>query len=220
MATEALIVRKRRAVWGTRNGMLLAAALISSAVAWWLIAWPVATLSNGAVHKGHYALTFAHMVGGTGMLFLGGLNLYLAACKDHYRLHRRVGQSYLAFGAFGAIVAVVVTLSPAHKAAGSPVLTSVSVSLTTLATAWLCFAALGWRAARNRRFTAHGQMMIRSYVLVWSFVFCRIVSRFVEVDDSYFIWLSWVGPILACEMVLQWGEGTRKVPRHAGGPTG
>ena len=135
-------------------------------------------------------------------------------------LHRRVGQSYLAFGAFGAIVAVIVTLSPAHKAAGSPVLTSVSVSLTTLATAWLCFAALGWRAARNRRFTAHGQMMVRSYVLVWSFVFCRIVSRFVEVDDSYFIWLSWVGPILACEMVLQWGEGARKVPRHAGGPTG
>lgn len=213
MASEALPIRKRRALWGTRYGLLLAAALLSSALAWWMIAWPVATLSNGAAHRGHYALTFAHMVGGTGMLFLGGLNLYLAARKDHYPLHRRVGQAYLAFGAFGAIVAIFVTLSPAHKAAGGPILTSISVSLTTLATAWLCFAALGWRAARNRRFAAHGQMMIRSYVLVWSFVFCRIVSRFAAVDDSYFIWLSWVGPILICEMVLQWDEGARKAAR-------
>ena len=220
MASEALVVRKRRVVWGTRNGMLLAAALISSAVAWWLIAWPVAVLSNGAEHTGHYALTFAHMVGGTGMLFLGGLNLYLAACKDRFPLHRLVGKTYLAFGALGSIVAVAVTLSPAHKAAGSSVLTSISVSLTTLSVAWLCFAALGWRAARNRRFTAHAHMMIRSYVLVWSFVFCRIVSRFVEVDDSYFIWLSWVGPMLLCEMVLQWGEGAKKAPRHAAAAEG
>jgi hypothetical protein len=35
------------------------------------------------------------MVGGTGMLFLGGLNLYLAARKDHYALHRWVGRAYL-----------------------------------------------------------------------------------------------------------------------------
>lgn len=211
MASEALVVRKRRAVWGTRNGVLLAAALISSAVAWWMIAWPVATLSNADKHPGHFALTFAHMVGGTGMLMLGGLNLYLAACKDHYRLHRWVGQAYLAFGTFGAIVAIVITLGPAHKAAGAPMLTSTSASLATLASAWLCFAALGWRAARNRRFTAHGHMMVRSYVLVWSFVFCRIASRVIDIDGDAFIWLSWVGPILLCEMVLQWGEGARKV---------
>lgn len=215
MASEALPVRKRRAVWGTRNGVLLAAALISSAVAWWMIAWPVATLSNMDKHTGHFALTFAHMVGGTGMLFLGGLNLYLAACKDHYRLHRRVGQAYLAFGTFGAVVAIIVTLSTAHKAAGSPILTSASTSLATLATAWLCFAALGWRAALNRRFTAHGHMMVRSYVLVWSFVFCRIASRVIDIDGDAFIWLSWVGPILLCEMVLQWDDGARKVSRRA-----
>jgi hypothetical protein len=75
MASEALPVRKQRALWGTRNGALLAAALLSGAVAWWMIAWPVAMLSNVAAHQGHFALTFAHMVGGTAMLFLGGLNL-------------------------------------------------------------------------------------------------------------------------------------------------
>src|ERR1044072_1112082 len=102
MATDAVQLRKRRALWGTRNGMLLAAAILSSAVAWWMIAWPVATVSNIARHQGHFALTFAHMVGGTGMLFLGGLNLYLAARNDRFKLHRRVGQAYLAFGTFGA----------------------------------------------------------------------------------------------------------------------
>jgi hypothetical protein len=215
MATEAVQVRKRRALWGTRNGLLLAAAILSSAVAWWMIAWPVATLSNTASHRGHFALTFAHMVGGSGMLFLGGLNLYLAARNDNYRLHRRVGQAYLGFGAFGAIVAMIITSSPAHKTAGSPILTNATVSLLTLATAWLCFAALGWRAVRNRRFTSHAHWMVRSYVLVWSFVFCRIASRVIDLDGDAFIWLSWVGPLLVCEMVLQWADGAAKAPRRA-----
>ena len=218
MATEALTGRKRRSLWATRNGMLLAAALLSSAIAWWMIAWPVATLSNMPSHKGHFALTFAHMVGGTGMLFLGGLNLYLATRNDRFPLHRRVGQAYLLFGTFGATMAMIITSSTAHKTPGGPILTSSTISLLTLASAWLCFAALGWRAARNRRFTSHAHWMVRSYVLVWSFVFCRIASRISNIDDigggEAFIWLSWIGPLLVCEMVLQWGEGSRKSPRR------
>ena len=214
MATEAVQARKR-SLWVSRNGVLLALALISSAAAWWLIAWPVATLSNIPRHQGHFALTFAHMVGGTGMLFLGGLNLYLAARNDSYKLHRRVGQAYLIFGTFGAIMAIIITSTPAHKSAGSPILTTATVSLLTLASAWLCFAALGWRAALNRRFTSHGQWMVRSYVLVWSFVFCRLASRVVPLGEDAFIWLSWVGPLLICEMVLQWNDGARKLPRRA-----
>ena len=82
-----------------------------------------------------------------------------------------------------------------------------------IAAAAIASAALGWRAALNRRFASHGQWMIRSYVLVWSFVFCRIASRVIDLDGNAFIWLSWVGPILVCEMVLQWDEGARKAPR-------
>lgn len=211
----------RRAFWGTRNGLLLAAALLTSAIAWWMIAWPVATFSNVAQHQGHFTLTFAHMVGGTGMLFLGGLNLYLAARKDAFSLHRRIGQSYLLVGSFGAIVALVITLSPAHKTAGGPILTNATVSLVILASAWLSFAALGWRAAKNRRFASHADWMIRSYVLVWSFVFCRIASRVSNIDDlgngEAFIWLSWVGPLIICEIALQWPQGSKKM--RSSGPT-
>lgn len=57
--------------------------------------------------------------------------------------------------------------------------------------------------------------MIRSYVLVWSFVFCRIASRVSSIGDlgdgQAFIWLSWVGPLIVCEVFLQWPEGSRKV---------
>ena len=213
MADEAPIAPRRR-IWATRNGLLLAAALLTSMVAWWMIAWPVAILAKAADHRGHFLLTFAHMVGGTGMLLLGGINLYLAARKDRFPLHRRTGQAYLVVGAFGAIVALVLALSPAHKAAPAPLLTNTSVSLTLLALAWLAFAGVGWRAARNRRFDSHADWMIRSYVLVWSFVFCRIASRVSDIDQlgdgEAFIWLSWVGPLIVCELVLQWPRGSRR----------
>lgn len=207
----------RLSLWKTRKGILLGAALLSSAVAWWMIALPVATISNVASHEGHFVLTFAHMVGGSGMMLLGGLNLYLAARKDQFALHRRVGQGYLGFGTFGAVLALVITLSPAHKIANGPILTNSTVSLSVLASAWLCFAALGWRAARNRRFASHGEWMVRSYVLVWSFVFCRVASRITNIGElgngEAFIWLSWVGPLILCEMLLQWPHGSSKARR-------
>lgn len=206
--------RKTRGFWLTGFGLLLLAALISSLVAWWMIAWPVATLSNLDAHQGHFALTFAHMLGGTGMLFLGGLNLYLAARRDRFALHRRVGRYYLLLGSFGAVVAMAITLLPAHKAAGAPVLTNTTLSLLMLGSAWLCFAALGWRAAKNRQFATHTDCMIRSYILVWSFVFCRIASRVTDIDElgngQAFIWLSWVGPLMLCEIVLQWRRGSKR----------
>lgn len=216
----ATMVEARPGFWRGRYGALLALALLTSAVAWWMIAWPVATLSNRADHPGHFALTFAHMVGGTGMLGLGGLNLYLASRRDRGALHRRVGQGYLLIGAFGAVTALVIALSPAHKSAGGPILSNASVSLSMLALAWLAFGALGWRAARNRRFASHRDWMVRSYVLAWSFVFCRIASRVSDIDTmgngEAFIWLSWVGPLILCEIALQWPEGSAK--RAAKGP--
>lgn len=219
MASEKAHAR-RPSLWGTRNGILLAAALLSSAVAWWMIAWPPLTVSNVAEHPGHFALTYVHVIGGSGMLMFGGLNLYLAARNDQFTLHRMVGLTYLAFGLVGSVSAITVALTMAHKSPGSPILTNATVSLVTLAVAWLAFAALGWRSALNRRFQSHSHWMIRSYVLAWAFVFCRIASRLSDIDKlgngEAFIWLSWVAPLIMAELVLQWPEGARKVPRRTG----
>jgi hypothetical protein len=64
--------------------------------------------------------------------------------------------------------------------------------------------------------------MIRSYVLVWSFVFCRLVQRgdlgdLLGPDASgLIVWLTWVGPLLACEVVLKWGGTGRGKPPKRG----
>jgi hypothetical protein len=55
--------------------------------------------------------------------------------------------------------------------------------------------------------------MIRSYVLTWTFVGCRIVGRippFDKVGDeavTALVWLNWIAPLLVCEGVLQWRSG-------------
>jgi hypothetical protein len=60
--------------------------------------------------------------------------------------------------------------------------------------------------------------MIRSYVLAWSFVFCRIASRIPNIDDlgdgEALIWLSWVAPLITCELLLQWPKGAKKPQRQ------
>lgn len=88
------------------------------------------------------------------------------------------------------------------------------VSLLTLSAAWLLAAGMAFRAVRNRRYDSHREWMIRSYVLVWAFVFCRLASRVQGVADmgggAAFIWLSWVGPLIACEVALQWSAGSNK----------
>lgn len=57
--------------------------------------------------------------------------------------------------------------------------------------------------------------MNRSYVLSWAFVLCRFASPVPEIGQlgggQAFIWLSWVLPMMVCEVVLQWPQGARKI---------
>ena len=195
---------------------LLALGFLSSAIAWWLIAPPVMTFSSTAKHAGHFGAVYLHVSGGTLMLFVGLANLYTGTTRKYFKYHRWIGRTYLIGGAVGAVAAMAITSSPAHKAAGT-VLTSTSISLLTLASAWLLAAAMAYRAARNRRYDSHQDWMIRSYILVWSFVFCRLAGRVPGVEDmgggGAFIWLSWVGPLVVGEVALQWRAGSSIRPK-------
>ena len=212
METSSTPIEKNlRSWWLSPTGILLFAAVVSSLLALWLIAFPVATLANTHKHPGHFELLYVHMLGGTLMLFLGGVNLYVGATRKHFKFHKLVGRVYLLGGSIAAISAITMALSPAHKSDPSVMLTNLSSSLTTLAMAWLAAAVMGYRAVRNRRFDSHRDWMIRSYVLAWAFVFCRIVSRVPAVGElgggQAFIWLSWVAPLLLCEVAIQWRVG-------------
>lgn len=203
--------------WRTPSMLLLLAALLSSAVAWWLIAWPVMILGNVETHPEHFGLVYAHMIGGTIMLFVGAINLYIGTTNRFFRYHKLFGRTYLIGGTIGVAFVVVVLLSPAHKKDPSVMFTNVTVSLLTLAAAWLACAAMAYRAVRNSQYGQHRQWIIRSYVLAWSFVFCRIASRVPGVSDlgngEAFIWLSWVAPLLICEVLLHWHSGAKIVAK-------
>jgi uncharacterized membrane protein YozB (DUF420 family) len=204
----------------TLAGTLLALGLISSLWAWWVIAPDVITLSNAGMdkHAGHFSLVYLHALGGTIMLFLGLANLYIGTSRRFFQHHKAVGRVYLVGGGIGAISAIFISISAAHNEAAGSVLTNTDISLMSLAGAWLLAAGMAFRAVWNRRYDSHSAWMIRSYVLVWSFVFCRLVSRAPGVEDmgggDAFIWLSWVGPLLLCEVALQWRAGSRST-RHS-----
>lgn len=192
--------------------VLLGAGFISSAIAWWMIAIPVATFSSVEKHADHFPLAYLHVLGGTMMLFLGLANLYVGTTGKHFQYHKIIGRTYLIGGTIGALAAIVITLNPYHKPAGSGTFTNTTVSLLTLASAWLIAAAMAYRAVRNGRYDAHRDWIIRSYILAWSFVFCRIASRVPGIGDlgggEAFIWLSWVAPLILCEFALQWRHGS------------
>ncbi len=215
---DAARLAKGRSWWLSSGGLLLIAVIVSSAYAWWTSALPVLNLARIERHAEHGYLTWLHVAGGSVMLFLGALNLYIGATRQQFKWHRLVGRTYLIGGAVGVLAAVVLTVGPAHKKDAAVIFTNVGVSLITLSFAWLASAVLAYRAARNRRFDSHRDWMIRNYVLIWAFVFCRIGNRVPGVeamgDGDAFIWLSWVGPVILCEIGLQWKQGAKAMPHR------
>jgi pimeloyl-ACP methyl ester carboxylesterase len=181
---------------------------------------PVASLSNVSQHPGHFPLVFAHMAAGTLMLFVGGANLYVGATRRHFRFHKLLGYIYLAGGSIGSALALVLALASPHRPGSQGFGVSMGATsdtgyaLAALAAAWLLAAAMGYRAARNHRFDSHRAWMIRSYVLTWSFVLCRLIGRVPlphEIGDlAAIVWLSWIVPLLACEVALQWSAGSAR----------
>ena len=212
----------------TTAATLLLGALLSSLWAWWLIATPVLSVSAAGLskHAGHFNLVYLHVLGGTIMLFLGLANLYIGSTRRFFRYHKVLGRAYLVGGGFGTIAAIVITTSVDHKGSGVVAFPGIgnfsntTISLLTLSVAWLLAAGMALRAVRNRRYESHRDWMIRSYVLVWAFVFCRIASRVQGVEEmgggAAFIWLSWVAPLIICEVALQWKAGSNKAKGDGG----
>ena len=201
-------------------GLLLCVAVLSGGIAWWLIALPVLTLSNVKSHSTHFPQVFLHAACGTVMLLIGAVNLYLGATRRYFRLHRPFGLAYLVGGSISSVSAIILALGNGHGKPSAdfsfePLRSNdLGWALATLGVAWLACAAMGYRAALNRRFPSHQAWMIRSYVLVWSFVLCRLIGQFpsfpVLGSGGAIAWLSWTIPLLACEVVLQWQAGSQQ----------
>jgi hypothetical protein len=205
--TEAVPIRR----W---LGPLLLAALGTSAWAWWRFAWPVVTWKALSRHSDHFEMLYAHMVGGTMMLAVGATALYIGWTRRAFRYHKLIGYTYLLGGGVGAGLGLALSLRNAHG------ITGITVATGTLAVVWLVVAAVAFRAAWNHRFEAHRQWMVRSYVLTWTFVACRLAGRVSALEalgdagGAAIVWLSWVVPLFVCELALQWAS-TAAVKRSA-----
>ncbi len=90
---------------------------------------------------------------------------------------------------------------------------SLYIATGTLALTWLAVAAMAWRAAHNRRYEAHRRWMIRSYVLTWTFIGCRLATMidfypWLGIEGvTAAIWVNWIVPLVVCEIALGWKEG-------------
>ena len=172
-----------------------------------MIALPVLNGAKAAAHQGHHLPVIAHAVGGTAMLFIGAAALYVGLSRNAFRLHKLIGYAYLAGGALGAGSGLALSVLNPHPLPGAPIATGL------LGTVWLTTAGMALRAALNKRFDSHRQWMIRSYVLTWTFVFCRMVmtAPFGKAFDPPMIvatiWATWIVPLILCEIALQWKAG-------------
>jgi hypothetical protein len=199
-------------------GLAFAGALVTSAPIWWQFALPIFDGSKLGGHAGHAPTIIAHSLGGTFMIWAGAGALFIGWTGRLRRFHKWFGYAYLGGGSVGAVFALWLSTHLRH-----PPL-SVGVATGTLAVFWLAFAAMALRAARNRRFDAHREWVIRSYVLTWTFVGCRIAQLFPvfgalkDEGVTAGIWLYWIAPILICEIVLQWNRGAPLRSRTAGSP--
>ena len=191
------------------------AALATAVPVWWLVAIPILSGAPRTfeAHLGHALWTYAHAASGTVMLFSGAAALWIGWTRKAFRFHRLAGGAYLLTGLSASVIALSLNIVDAHDHVAS------AAPMGALAAAWLVAAAMAFRAIRNRRIESHKHWVIRSYVLTWSFVFCRGVSLLpLELPDGLatsLMWLAWIVPLLICEVLLQWSQGSA---RRAQGP--
>lgn len=185
--------------------LFLLAVLTSLPIAW-VYAVPIFTFAS-TEHMAHHAIVYVHAIGGVAMLGLGAAALYIGWTRRAFKRHRWFGYGYLLVGGIGAATALLLSVLAPHEPR------SLYVATGALAAAWLAVAFMAWRAAHNRRFDSHRDWMVRSYLLSWTFVGCRmanVLSLFPSLRAEAVtaqIWLFWVIPYLLCEMALQWRRG-------------
>ena len=191
-----------------RTDAVIGIAAVSSLVFIWLIAVPAFGPDRLPRHAGHYALLTGHVVGGALMLISGAIALRIGLTKSWFRWHKPAGYTYLASGTVAASIALGRSFDTSHTP---------GLSTASLAAFWLMFTAMAFRAVRNRIFEQHRDWMARSYVLAWTFVFCRLWTRAapqsLQGNENDMIWFTWVVPILLAEMFLQWNCGAARPKR-------
>ena len=154
-------------------------------------------------HQGHVPWLVLHILTASSALFTGPFLLWSGSRRAPLAIHRKIGLVYLIGGSLGTSAGMVLSIAARHRAP------AFYVGTFFLGVVWLAAASMAYRAIRNRRVEAHQEWMIRSYVLTWSFVACRIADLSIVQSlgpggDTTILWATWSVPLFLTEVALQW----------------
>ncbi len=187
------------------GGLLLAVLALATFWIWSQPAVPMLAQKPAAVaeHARHANWLLLNVATGTLPLVLGPLQLWSGPRRRWPQLHRWAGRTYLLVGGVGVVAGGVLSVVGSHPPA------SLFVATGVLAVVWLIVAALAYRAIRQQRSAEHRCWIVRSYLLTFSFVICRLVMR-TDVADmlgsqgpALIVWSTWVVPLLLLELWLR-----------------
>lgn len=142
-------------------------------------------------------------------IFAGPLSLILGTILISDQFRRPFPKWHRFFGRVQAMCVIFVVapsgLGMAMHAANGPVQ---GAGFILLAFATAASMALGWRAARQRRFQMHRQWMCRNFLMLFSTVIVRVnggIGELLEISDERFYahtaWTSWLVPLILFELV-------------------
>jgi hypothetical protein len=152
---------------------------------------------------------WAHILGGTPAIFIGPVQIWLGETRQRMSLHRVLGSTYVigvGIACLGAIYLSLTTSLGFTYASG----------LFSMALAGAIATSMAYLAIRRRSFVQHREWMIRSYVVIFSFVVFRAEVVALEalgvggggqqgdlVRLAFAAWSSWSIPLLLTEVFLE-----------------
>ncbi len=150
-----------------------------------------------------------HVSGGVLALVIGPFQFWKAFRNKYITLHRWLGRTYLSAILIGSLCSTYLAWTSALA-----VHWTWAIALQGLAFAWICTAAMAYRAIMKRRIQLHKEWMIRTYVVTFAFATFRWLNDLPIIADlGTFIeraptigWISWVIPLFITEIVLQWNK--------------
>jgi hypothetical protein len=157
----------------------------------------------------HWRISFyTHVFTSTFVLIAGLLQCSDWVLKNYPGLHRKAGMVYVMIVLFFSGPSGLMMSFYANG--GLPA----RISFVLLSCLWLLTTALGWRYARQGRWQAHGEMMLRSYALTLSAITLRFYTLLLGLmhipshpEAAYILvsWLSWTINLLIVEMLIRRG---------------
>ena len=190
-----------------RAGAILLAAGATGLALWFLVQDALKYAHWDAAHYGRYwamrGWLALHVVGGVVALLLGALQLWSG-------LRGRTGASHRVRGRIYGVAVLMGSIGGVWIAIASPAFPALAPPLIMLAAAWLATTGLAVAAIRRGHVALHRELMIRSYVVTFAFVFFRLlvelpVLTHMPPPDRYATigWLCWTLPLLVTELILQ-----------------